>query len=664
MDIKLKLIHKEWNDYININKITNRLYRINIENEYANFKIDKNFLFIEWDKWEDEIFVTYDNNIYYHCILSEFIHKDWEDICYIDYFNNILYKKKNFQKGIFKKDKNNIIIDWENFNDDDRDDTLNYDIDDILKNKDDNVNHIDNHIDNNHIDNHIDNNNHFINDHIVNDDSIIPNIIYFIYGLKKQTEEFELYRYIAIKSAYEVNKPEKIILYYHYEPYGYWWDKIKTLIILEKIDLPTEIFGNKIYHYAHQADIIRLEKLIQHGGIYLDIDTICLKSFKDLLHHDFIMGTQINSDNSNIYGLCNAVILSKPQSEFALKWYHSYKNFRSTGRDEYWDEHSVLKPLELSKKYPELIKILDSNSFFYPLWYTIENILFNNNYDIQEYKKIISNNYCIHLWDTYSHSYLKTIDENNIYTNNTLYNIFSRKFLNNKISILFLTYNRFDITQKCLNSYLKCLDRDDIEEIIILDNNSNKDIIDFLNNFKNKHEKIKIIYSNENLGVCHGRIILMNEAKGDIIISLDSDAYLINNLFFDKVKDLLYDEKYGIVGISGAYIRSWEFGKQEDIPDDDNNEYIVDHIAGCCQAFRKDLFHFGFKLDPYYTKFWVEDTDLSMQSLYLNKINYRIPQYNYIEHHWGGSGKDFQDLFLSNWNYFSAKWKNLNILKI
>jgi GT2 family glycosyltransferase len=376
------------------------------------------------------------------------------------------------------------------------------------------------------------------------------------------------------------------------------------------------------------------------------------------------MGMQINSDNTNIYGLCNAVILSKPKSEFALKWYDSYKNFRSTGRDKFWDEHSVIKPLELSKIYPDLIKILDHSSFFYPLWYTIHDILFNNNYNIEEYKKIISNNYCIHLWDTYSHNYLKTIDENNIYNNNTLYNIFSRKFLNNKISILFLTYNRLDITQKCLNSYLKCLNRDDIEEIIILDNNSNNDVIQFLKEFQNKHYKIKIIFSNQNLGVCHGRIILMNEAKGDIIISLDSDAYLINNIFFDKIKDLLYDEKYGIVGISGAYIKSWEFGKQEDIPDDDKNEYIVDHIAGCCQAFRKDLFHFGFKLDPYYSKFWVEDTDLSIQSLNLNKINYRIPQHNYIEHHWGGSGKEFQDLFLPNWNYFSAKWKNLNILKI
>jgi hypothetical protein len=130
------------------------------------------------------------------------------------------------------------------------------------------------------------------------------------------------------------------------------------------------------------------------------------------------------------------------------------------------------------------------------------------------------------------------------------------------------------------------------------------------------------------------------------------------------VKDLLYDEKYGIVGVSGAYIKSWEFGNQEDIKDDDLGEYIVDHIAGCCQAFRKDLFNFGFKLDPYYTKFWVEDTDLSMQSLSLNKINYRIPQHNYLEHHWGGSGKEFNHLFKPNWEYFAKKWYGIVLTSI
>ena len=369
------------------------------------------------------------------------------------------------------------------------------------------------------------------------------------------------------------------------------------------------------------------------------------------------MGVQNNSDNTFIYGLCNAVILSKPNSEFAIKWLESYNSFRSKGRDEFWDEHSVLKPLELSKIYPNEIKILNFESFFNPLWYNINEILFNEKYNIDEYKKIIDNNYCIHLWDTYSNKYLKTLDENTILTKNTLFNILARKFLRNNISLVFLTYNRFEITKRCLDSYLKCLDLEFIEELIILDNNSDYQTSDYLQEFQKNNKKIKLILSDDNLGVCGGRIILFNEAKGDIIISIDSDAYLIDENIFTRIRDMLYDEKYGIIGISGAYIRSWEFGKQEDISNDNENEYIVDHIAGCFQAFRRDLFNFKFGLDPFYGKFWVEDTDLSMQSLYLNKINYRINQKKYIDHVWGGSGRDYKDLFESNWNYFVNKWK-------
>ena len=47
-----------------------------------------------------------------------------------------------------------------------------------------------------------------------------------------------------------------------------------------------------------------------------------------------------------------------------------------------------------------------------------------------------------------------------------------------------------------------------------------------------------------------------------------------------------------------------------------------------------------------------------MQSLYLNKINYRISSKNLMNHQWGGSGKFFYHLFEKNWNYFKNKWKN------
>ena len=648
--MKIKLIHKEWEDYVYLNNISNRLNRISINDEYANFIIDKNILYIKWDKWGNEVFIIY-NNDYYLCDEINLFHSDWEDICYIDYHNKIIYRKSNNTKGnIHLEDDDELNIEWESW--DEQKDSLPCKINDLEtvslpKSL-----------------NNVDISNKDVSIVYRNINKKIPNIIHFVYGFKEQVEEFDLYKYLAIKSAYDINKPDKIYFYYFHEPYGYWWYKIKPYLTLEYINPPTEIYGNNIYHYAHKADIIRLQKLIEHGGIYLDIDTICLKSFSDLLNYDFLMGIQTNSDDTKVYGLCNATILSKKNAPFAVKWLESYKTFRSKGRDEYWDEHSVLMPYELSKTYSNEIKILNSNAFFYPLWYEINDILFNENIKIDEYKKIIKNNYCIHLWDTYSNNYLKSLTEDIIFTKNTIYNIFCRKFLRNKISLLFLTYNRYDITVKCLESYLKCLDNDYIEELIILDNNSDQDIIDYLKKYQEYNSKIKLIFSDDNLGVCNGRIILFNDAVGDIIISIDSDAYLINNSFFDKIINMLYDESYGIIGISGAYIESWNFGNQRDIDDSDENEYNVHHIAGCCQAFRRDLFNYGFELDPYYGKFWVEDTDLSMQSLSLNKINYRIAQKNYLEHHWGGSGKNFKDLFLKNWNYFVDKWKGKVLLHL
>ena len=125
---------------------------------------------------------------------------------------------------------------------------------------------------------------------------------------------------------------------------------------------------------------------------------------------------------------------------------------------------------------------------------------------------------CFNKIKTNCNKYLKTLDENTILTKNTLYNILARKFLRNNISLVFLTYNRFEITKKCLDSYLKCLDLEFIKELIILDNNSDYETSNYLQEFQKNNKKIKLILSDDNLGVCGGRIILFKEAKGDIII--------------------------------------------------------------------------------------------------------------------------------------------------
>ena len=616
------MIHSDWKDKIRIQNGV--FYRVHTPDEKGTYIMHDSVLEIDWQKWGREYFYAPFHDMTFHQSIKIQLE---DDECYMDLIQPHIYNASRSEKGTYeKRNHGRLCVEW--FGEEEHIPEREKEVSQMVDKK-----------------------------------NRIPNIIHFVYGMKKQEEEFSFYKYIAIRSAYEVNRPDRLYFYYHYPPYGEWWEKSKPYLTLEKVDLIHEIYGNPVSHYAHQTDIIRLQKLIERGGVYLDIDTICIHPFHDLYHHSFVMGEQLNDKMQEIYGLCNAVLLSEPKSSFAMRWLETYKTFRSKGRDIHWDEHSVLKPLEIACRYPKEIHITNGHSFFYPLWYHIHDVLFtemnDSNSDSQRmnYSRLVENSYCIHLWDTYTSTYLKTKTPENIRTQNTLYNILCRKYVQNRISLVFLTYNRMTKTQQCLESYLSALDREDIEELIVFDNGSQEEMKTYLKKFQTYHSKIKIIFHHQNLGVCLGRIELFKRARGDIIVSLDSDASLLNQRFFDIITRLLFDERMGLVGVSGAFIPSWEFGTQKDIPNEDTSEYEVQHIAGCCQCFRRDMFLFSIGLDPFYGKFWVEDTDFSMQFLHLGKINYRIPQKDLLEHEWGGSGAAFQDLFWNNWDYFVQKWK-------
>ncbi len=253
---------------------------------------------------------------------------------------------------------------------------------------------------------------------------MIPNVFHFIFGLEKDfgNRPFSIVHYLAIKSAHDINKPTKIFLYYKYLPVGEWWEKTKTYVKLVEIEVPNQIFGNKLYHYAHKSDILRIMLLIKYGGIYLDMDTICLKSFDQLLNYECVMAEETYLNQQ--YGLCNAVILSTKNSTFMKYWYSSYKVFRSKGVDAYWSEHSVRMPLQISSLYPSLINIIEEDAFFFPSY---------NQYDLQLlFEKCVyfPKAYVIHLWESQSYDkYLRHLTEFDIMTKDTSYNIIARTFL-------------------------------------------------------------------------------------------------------------------------------------------------------------------------------------------------------------------------------------------
>ena len=223
------------------------------------------------------------------------------------------------------------------------------------------------------------------------------NICHFIFGMKKQTEEFLFSFYIAVYSAYVINNPDIIYFYYHYEPYGTWWNKLKQIsnIRLEKIDIPTHIGRKVIKKFAHKADWVRMNMLYNKGGIYLDIDTICIKPWSHLLNEDVVLGKEFPS------GICNAIMFTKPRSEFFKLWLDEYENYFDP---DGYRESSIVLPDILSKQYPHLITLKEPDVFFLPNYNETKKIFIDN-------KEIPENLISLHLWETASLEHIKKIND-------------------------------------------------------------------------------------------------------------------------------------------------------------------------------------------------------------------------------------------------------------
>jgi hypothetical protein len=194
---------------------------------------------------------------------------------------------------------------------------------------------------------------------------MIPKILHFCFGLSSKGGDWGLVHYACVKSAVERLKPEQAFLYFEHVPRGPFWDLTTKLIKCEHITAPRSVFGNPLLHYAHRADVIRLEKLIEMGGIYLDCDVLVHRDFDGLLDNSVVLGQE--GENRTL-GLCNAVILAEPGAPFLKRWYLEYKSFRSKGHDQFWGEHSVERPLRLAKAYGEEVMILGPRAFFWPTW--------------------------------------------------------------------------------------------------------------------------------------------------------------------------------------------------------------------------------------------------------------------------------------------------------
>ena len=134
-----------------------------------------------------------------------------------------------------------------------------------------------------------------------------------------------------------------------------------------------------------------------------------------------------------------------------------------------------------------------------------------------------------------------------------------------KVSIIIPHYNNKTIISNCLNSLCKLSFKD--LEIIVVDNNSSDDSIDYI---RTKYKDIKIISSSNNLGYAGGCNLGSKNAQGEYLLFLNNDTEheynfiepLVEKLDSDnnissvqpKIKNIKNKIKFDYAGACGGYL--------------------------------------------------------------------------------------------------------------
>jgi hypothetical protein len=269
----------------------------------------------------------------------------------------------------------------------------------------------------------------------------IPNLFHFVFGLRKQTEPFHLVFYLCLESCLQVNRPDVILFHYCHEPYGPYWDLIRDKLHCVRVEANEFVTRfvyrdsfTRRYSYAHHADFVRLEKLLEFGGIYADIDTIFVKPIPAVLKEKvFVLGREddvvIQKTREPRRSLCNAFIMSEKNAEFGRLWLSRMKEVF----DGSWSRHSTVLPQELSEQHPDLIHIEPPLTFYRHMWTTegIETLLRGCDRDVEG---LVSFHLWSHLWwsrwrKDFSSFHAGLLTEDYVRSVDTTYNLVARRFL-------------------------------------------------------------------------------------------------------------------------------------------------------------------------------------------------------------------------------------------
>lgn len=202
---------------------------------------------------------------------------------------------------------------------------------------------------------------------------MIPNLAHFVFGLDDRPSPFHFLHYLAIESCRRVVEPTAIYLHCRRPPSGRWWEAVADAVTLVEVDLVPEVLSADYsaglvperYRYAHHADFVRLDALLEHGGIYADLDTIFLRPPPaELYEAPFVIGREppVHDEVTGALrpSLCNALLMAEPGSRFARVW----REEMPAALNGTWSNHSGFLADSLAGRLPEAVRVEPEVRFF------------------------------------------------------------------------------------------------------------------------------------------------------------------------------------------------------------------------------------------------------------------------------------------------------------
>ena len=109
-----------------------------------------------------------------------------------------------------------------------------------------------------------------------------------------------------------------------------------------------------------------------------------------------------------------------------------------------------------------------------------------------------------------------------------------------KVSVIITVYNQEKYIGRCLRSIIDQSLKQNLYEIIVIDDNSSDNSMSIISKFD---QRITLIKNNSNMGLPHSLNKAIKKACGSFIVRVDADDY-VNHNFLQYLRDLLVNNNH------------------------------------------------------------------------------------------------------------------------